>query len=186
MPQQFSPPALDPVSPQGASILELFALAMLPSALIFLLMVGLLAYIVVRYRARPGDGEPAQVEGHRGLEIGWTVGPAVLLAALFLLTVRTIRTVEAQPPDALRVEVVGRPQSCAHTRWPVSWAGPRPRRTSVCMSCGCGEANERHKPGDIVYEDLEKAAKNHDLDVQQVVRNIQQSAQQQAQGGGGR
>ena len=56
----------------------------------------------------------------------------------------------------------------------------------MCMSCGCGEANERHKPGDIVYEDLEKAAKNHDLDVQQVVRNIQQSAQQQGGSGSSR
>jgi cytochrome c oxidase subunit II len=107
MPQQVSPPTLDPISPQGAAILELFVLAMVPSTLIFLLIVGLLAYIVVRYRARPGDGEPIQVEGHRGLEIGWTVGPVVLLVALFLLTVRTMRTVEAQPSDALRVEVVG-------------------------------------------------------------------------------
>jgi hypothetical protein len=55
----------------------------------------------------------------------------------------------------------------------------------MCMSCGCGEPDERHKPGDITREDLEKAAKNHDLDVQQVVRNIQQSAHQ-GQGGGGR
>jgi hypothetical protein len=50
---------------------------------------------------------------------------------------------------------------------------------AMCMSCGCGEANERHKPGDITSQDLEKAAKNHDLDVQQVVKNIQESAQQQ-------
>ena len=56
----------------------------------------------------------------------------------------------------------------------------------MCMSCGCGEANERHKAGDIVYEDLERAAKNHNLDVQQVVRNIQESAQQRGRGSGGR
>jgi hypothetical protein len=48
----------------------------------------------------------------------------------------------------------------------------------MCMSCGCGEPNERHKPGDIVQADLEKAAHNLDLDVQKVVRNIQESAQQ--------
>jgi cytochrome c oxidase subunit II len=107
MPQQFGPPTLDPISPQGASILELFVQALLPSALIFLLIVGLLAYVVVRYRARPGDGEPAQIEGHRGLEIAWTLGPAVLLAGLFLLTARTMRIVEAETPDALRVVAVG-------------------------------------------------------------------------------
>jgi hypothetical protein len=54
------------------------------------------------------------------------------------------------------------------------------------MSCGCGEPNERHKPGDIVRDDLEKAAQNHNLDVQQVVRNIQESARQGQQGGSGR
>ena len=48
----------------------------------------------------------------------------------------------------------------------------------MCMSFGCGEPNERHKPGDIVRDDLEKAAQNHNLDFQQVVRNIQESAQQ--------
>ena len=48
----------------------------------------------------------------------------------------------------------------------------------MCMSCGCGEPNEEHKPGDITYQDLQKAAENHDLDVQQVVRNLQQSAQE--------
>jgi hypothetical protein len=53
----------------------------------------------------------------------------------------------------------------------------------MCMSCGCGEPDERHKPGDIVREDLEKAARNYDLDVQQMVRNIQQSAQQRSGGG---
>ena len=53
----------------------------------------------------------------------------------------------------------------------------------MCMSCGCGEANERHKPGDITYQDLQKAAQNHDLDVQQVVKNIQESAQEARRGG---
>jgi hypothetical protein len=47
----------------------------------------------------------------------------------------------------------------------------------MCVSCGCGEPNERHKPGDITYQDLENAAENHDLDIQQVVSNIQQSTQ---------
>ena len=27
----------------------------------------------------------------------------------------------------------------------------------MCMSCGCDEPNERHKPGDITQEELEKA-----------------------------
>ena len=42
----------------------------------------------------------------------------------------------------------------------------------MCVSCGCGEPNERHKPGDITMDDLTKAAQNHDLKVEDVAKNI--------------
>ncbi len=45
----------------------------------------------------------------------------------------------------------------------------------MCVSCGCGEPNERHKPGDITMDDLTKAAKNHDLTVEDVGKNIAQA-----------
>ena len=45
----------------------------------------------------------------------------------------------------------------------------------MCVSCGCGEPNERHKPGDITMDDLTKAAKNHDLTVEDVSKNIAQA-----------
>ncbi len=48
----------------------------------------------------------------------------------------------------------------------------------MCMNCGCGEENERHKPGDIVLDDLKKAAQNHNLEVEQVADNIHSSAKQ--------
>jgi hypothetical protein len=47
----------------------------------------------------------------------------------------------------------------------------------MCMSCGCGKPNERHKPGDITQDDLEKAAQNSKIDLQTVAKNIQMSAQ---------
>ena len=46
----------------------------------------------------------------------------------------------------------------------------------MCMNCGCGEVNERHKPGDIVLGDLEKAAENHGLEVEQAADNIHSAA----------
>jgi hypothetical protein len=46
----------------------------------------------------------------------------------------------------------------------------------MCMSCGCNHVHERHKPGDIVLDDLQRAADNHGLSVEQVAQNIQQSA----------
>lgn len=53
----------------------------------------------------------------------------------------------------------------------------------MCMSCGCDEPNERHKPGDIIREDLEKAAKNSKIDVETVANNIQASAKKLKSGG---
>lgn len=52
----------------------------------------------------------------------------------------------------------------------------------MCASCGCGEVNKRHKPGDIVMEDLQKAAQNHDLSTAQVGKNIQEAASKSGSG----
>ena len=42
----------------------------------------------------------------------------------------------------------------------------------MCINCGCDTPNERHKAGDITMHDLEKAAKNHDMDVKKAAENI--------------
>jgi len=52
------------------------------------------------------------------------------------------------------------------------------------MSCGCNHVHERHKPGDIVLEDLQQAATNHGLSVAQVADNIAHSAQSETAGSG--
>ena len=46
----------------------------------------------------------------------------------------------------------------------------------MCVNCGCDTPNERHTPGDITMQDLEKAAKNHDMDVEQAADNIHNAA----------
>jgi hypothetical protein len=48
----------------------------------------------------------------------------------------------------------------------------------MCMSCGCGKPNERHKDGDIVLDDLKRAATNHGLEVEQTADNIHSSAKE--------
>jgi cytochrome c oxidase subunit 2 len=101
------PEGLAVVTPQGAAIVDLFWLTMVLSALVFLLVVGVLAIVLVRDRARPGDPDPEPVHGHRLLEITWTAIPLLLVAILFTLTVRTMLTVEAEAASQMRVEVVG-------------------------------------------------------------------------------
>lgn len=45
----------------------------------------------------------------------------------------------------------------------------------MCVSCGCGEPNERHKDGDITLDDVDKAAENAEVSPQEVARNINEA-----------
>jgi hypothetical protein len=53
----------------------------------------------------------------------------------------------------------------------------------MCMNCGCGLPDDRHKPGDITLSDLKVAAKNHDMEPEQAADNIHQLASELKQAG---
>ena len=46
----------------------------------------------------------------------------------------------------------------------------------MCMNCGCGKNEERHKPTDITLSDLKAAAKGHDMEVEKAADNIHDGA----------
>ena len=100
---------------------------------IFVIVGGLLAYSIVRFRVRPGEDnrEPPQVYGSNPIEFAWTTVPVLIVLVLFLVTVRTIYTVQepARPPGALNVRVI------AHQWW---WEFRYPG--------GIVTANELHVP----------------------------------------
>jgi cytochrome c oxidase subunit 2 len=101
---------------------------------IFLLVSGLLLYVLIRYRERPSDSErePAQVYGSNQIELSWTVIPILIVVMLFLSTTRVILDTEAapKPSGALDVTVVG------HQFW---WEYRYPK-------LGVVTANELHVP----------------------------------------
>jgi len=103
------------------------------TAVIFLIVGGLLTYSIVRFRVRPGDDnrEPPQVYGSNPIEFAWTTVPVLIVLVLTLVTVRTIYVVQvpARPPDALSVHVI------AHQWW---WEFRYPG--------GVVTANELHVP----------------------------------------
>lgn len=45
----------------------------------------------------------------------------------------------------------------------------------MCLNCGCGEYDKRHKPTDLTMEDLEMAAKGQQMGIRQAVANIQEA-----------
>jgi cytochrome c oxidase subunit 2 len=64
----------------------LFLIVLGIGAVIFLLVEGVLIYSVVKFRRRRGGPEPAMVHGNTPLEVGWTIGAALIVAAIAAVT----------------------------------------------------------------------------------------------------
>jgi cytochrome c oxidase subunit 2 len=87
----------------------LFNIVMVMAVVVFILVEGLLIFALVRYRRRSQDEMPEQVHGNTRLEIGWTVGSAVLVIILFFFTLgfyQQPRTLSAEA-EPLTIEVTG-------------------------------------------------------------------------------
>jgi cytochrome c oxidase subunit 2 len=104
--------ALEPVSEQARTANDLLLFAFWAAAAVFVVVEGALIYALIRFRRRRGDSLPAQTHGHLGLEIGWTIAPAILLGVLAALTVPAIfANAQAPSADAIRVQAI------AHQWW---------------------------------------------------------------------
>jgi cytochrome c oxidase subunit 2 len=77
-------------------------------ALIFVLVETALIVAVIRFRNRPGLPEPKRIHGHTGIEIAWTIAPAIVLTFIAVPTVLTIFKTQAKAPEgSLQVRVIG-------------------------------------------------------------------------------
>lgn len=82
------------------------------TALIFVVVGGLIVYTIWRYRRRPGDDalqEPPQVYGSNQIEAAWTVIPILIVFVLIGVSARVIAAIQnASPPQhALKVRLIG-------------------------------------------------------------------------------
>jgi cytochrome c oxidase subunit 2 len=106
-----TPSIFAPVSTPAFAIRELAFFVLGITGVIFVLVAGLTAYTLVRFRRRRGDDgrEPPQVYGSTQIELAWTVVPLLIVIVLFLITTRYIFAIErhAAPADAIEVTVVG-------------------------------------------------------------------------------
>jgi cytochrome c oxidase subunit II len=132
---QSVPSIFAPASTPAADIRSLSVFALEITGAIFLVVGGLLAYAVVRFRDRGDKGddrEPAQIYGSTQIELAWTVIPILVVFVLFLTTARMIFAIQdaPEPPAALDVTVVG------HQFW---WEYRYPK-------LGIVAANELHVP----------------------------------------
>jgi len=102
---------LQPLSQPAQEIKELSLLVLAICSTIFLIVVGLLVYAIVRFRHRPGDeaSEPPQIYGSNQIETAWTVLPILIVFVLILVTSRTIADIQNRKaaPGAVHATVVG-------------------------------------------------------------------------------
>ncbi|HEX4838209.1 MAG TPA: cytochrome c oxidase subunit II [Solirubrobacteraceae bacterium] len=80
-------------SPNADSIDSLYKITLYVALVIFVLVEGALAYALYRFRARKG-AVAAQIRGNTRLEVGWTVGAAVILLALAVLTFAKLSSIQ--------------------------------------------------------------------------------------------
>ena len=127
------PNIFKPESTPADSIYGLSLLVLAITGAIFVIVFGLIAYAVTKFRARSNYGpEPPQVYGSNQIETAWTVIPVLIVLILFAATARVIHAIQdARKPDvAIEVTVIG------HQFW---WELRYP-------SLGVVTANELHVP----------------------------------------
>ena len=101
-----------PVSTPAAKEADLARMVLILSGVVFVVVGGLIAYSVVRFRTPAAErgSEPPQVYGSAQVEAAWTAVPLIIVLVLMLATGRVIHEIQAapQPPNAVEVTVVGR------------------------------------------------------------------------------
>jgi cytochrome c oxidase subunit 2 len=136
-------------SPNAEKIDTLYKIVLYIGIVIFVLVEGLLITAIVRFRRRRGGPEPAMVHGNTPLEVGWTIGAALIVAVIAAITfvflpgiknpvdssanglqqlagVEFASVPQPSPPSgkALRINVVGQQYI-----WRYDYVSARPRLT---------------------------------------------------------
>ncbi len=73
---------------------------------IFAILVAVLVYAVIRFRAQEDDHEDGPpIHGHTGLEIGWTAIPFVLVTAIAIVSAIVLSRNDAEAGNTLHINV---------------------------------------------------------------------------------
>lgn len=135
---QFTP-LIFPVeaSAEARQIDQLFSISLLIGGVVFLLVQGMLAYSVWRFRARAGDmTDGANIHGNTTLEIVWTAIPAVIVIVLTVLSYSVWTSIQSVKPDEQTVEV-----QAARFNWAFTYSTTDPRDTGSTLTF---RSNELH------------------------------------------
>ncbi len=122
--------SIDPHTDFADTIHSLYVQVFWWTMVILVVVWAVLAYVVIRFRENESRPAPRQTHGHLGLEIAWTVAPALIVVAIAIPTIRAVFETQAEPEGAMQIEVIG------HRYW---WEVRYP-------DSGVTTANEIHVP----------------------------------------
>jgi cytochrome c oxidase subunit II len=112
-----APAIILPASGSAEAINELLWIVFGVSLIAFLLIEGMLFFVVFKFRSKNdhtgSSGLPNQIEGNQPIEVAWTVLPAIGLLIIFIISVGTLQTIVNRPapdsenPGVINVKAIG-------------------------------------------------------------------------------
>jgi cytochrome c oxidase subunit 2 len=95
-------------STSATKIDNLYDVLLICSVPVFILVMTIAIYSVVRFRAKPGDmGDGPPIHGNTRLEIIWVTIPFIMVTALAIYGWITLEDIEAKQKDEMVVNVTG-------------------------------------------------------------------------------
>ncbi len=118
---------LDPAGPPAQHISDLWYIISIPALIVTVLVGGAILYAAFRFRRQSEDEVPRQVGGNNALEFTWSLVPALILLAIFIVTLFQmpfVRNTPASAQGAMTVKVTGR-------QWAWSFGYPNVKNVKV-------------------------------------------------------
>jgi len=111
-------------SPNADTIDDLYKMLLILGIIVFIGVEGALIYSMIKFRARKG-AVPAQIRGNTRLEIGWTVGAALILVVIAVVTFIQLDDIRNAPEsDPAGLELTANNAEIGETDTPVDRAVP--------------------------------------------------------------
>lgn len=110
------------VTDQGRVVNDLWTVFLVPAVIVAAIVWGLTTVAIVRFRRRRTTPQvpPRQVEGHRGLEVVWTVIPIAVVTVLFILTFAAVNRMYERTAGGIEVSV-----SAFRWQWQIEYPADR-------------------------------------------------------------
>ncbi len=107
--EEYLQSTINPVTDYGQVTHDLYVKVFWWTMGILAVVFAVMAYVLIRFREKPGQERPKPIHGHVGLEIAWTIAPALIVVAIVIPTIQGVFVLQRPPEgDALVVEVTGK------------------------------------------------------------------------------